>query len=122
MIQALAWSPDGQLLVSCGWDGKVVVRDLLAGTSRCFQAAAQSVNAGAFSPCGRTFVTGDDGSMLRLWNVATWTEVARMRLPDHVLRVSFTPDGRYLTALHIPGVVRWWRAPALTDGGDGPER
>ena len=49
----------------------------------------------AFSPDGRTLLTGCDDSSARLWDVATGRQIGpTLRHDDAVLGVAFSPDGR----------------------------
>ncbi|KAI1376723.1 WD40-repeat-containing domain protein [Hypoxylon crocopeplum] len=54
----------------------------------------RSVNAVAFSPDGKTLVSGSDDGTARLWEAATGTETAKIDLPRQVNAVAFSSDGR----------------------------
>lgn len=86
-INALAFSPDGQMLLSGSDDRTVILWDTGDGTiKRRFQGHANEVKAVAFvGPSGRYVMTaGVDG--LRLWDVATGDELTR------IVRVNNSPD------------------------------
>jgi serine/threonine protein kinase len=97
-----AFSPDGAILATGGDRGMVTLRE--ANTRRKMgQLDARMddhiwVHSIAFSPDGRT-VAIRTGSVVSLWDLATRTLLRN--LPDEsrqfgVLRVQFTPDGRFL--------------------------
>ncbi len=65
----------------------------------------------AFSPDGKTIVTGSTDKTARVWDAATGQPIGPiMRVPDAVHRVAFIEDG---TTLFTDGVVaRLFRVPA----------
>jgi hypothetical protein len=68
----------------------------------------------AFSPDGKTLLTGDTGGAVRLWEVATGRE--RRRLEGHkqggVRCIAFAPGGRAVLSGSGDGVVMVWDVTA----------
>src|SRR5205807_2526088 len=54
------------------------------------------VNAVAFSPDGRTLLTGSDGCVARLWDAVTGAQLATLPHESPVTAAAFAPDGRTL--------------------------
>jgi WD40 repeat protein len=75
------------------------------------------VTAVAFSPDGKTVLTGSEDKTARLWAVATGRPVGPpLHHQGEVLAVAFSPDGQtVLTGCH-DGTARLWRVrPPLED-------
>ena len=61
-----------------------------------------------FSPSG-TLLAGSSGNTVRLWNVATWQEVAAFKGDTaEVHCLAFAPDGRILATGDAAGTLRLW--------------
>ncbi|KAK3943402.1 WD40 repeat-like protein [Diplogelasinospora grovesii] len=136
MVRAIAFSPDGRLIVSGSDDSTVRVWDAATGAERrvlkghsrgVLRGHWRGVTAVAFSPDGRLIVSaGSDDSTVRVWDAATGAE--RRVLKGHsrgVLRghwrgvtaVAFSPDGRLIvSAGSDDSTVRVW------DAATGAER
>jgi WD40 repeat protein/serine/threonine protein kinase len=99
---AVAISPDGRTVLSSssgfpGTPGKSLVRLWDARSWKPIGAALEHpapVRAAAFSPNGRTFLTGCDDGAARLWDVATRKpQGAAFPHQGPVDKVAFSPDG-----------------------------
>src|SRR3972149_2774551 len=69
-IESIAFSPDGRLAVSGGWDKSMVLWDVETGREvRRFSGHSDSVASVAFSPDGGYVLSGSWDRTLRLWDV-----------------------------------------------------
>ncbi len=113
---ALSFSPDGARLAVGHRDGSVSVLD-----GRTFAVAfhreghSADVTSVAFHPSGRRLATSAADECIRLWDVATGTEVAVLRAAMRVNSVAFDTSGTRLAAglgsEGVPGAIRLWSAP-----------
>jgi WD40 repeat protein len=74
--------------------------------SGVFQGEGLRVFALAFSPSGETLAVAA-GKDLVLWNVATWTEMKRVHLPDSCTRLAYRPDGSELFGFTGSSICAW---------------
>jgi WD40 repeat protein len=118
-VNALAYSPDGKKLATCGPDGNVKVWNPET-TKLMFSIPAHkgAVYSVAFSPDGDLIASSGADKTAKLWKSApsgTAAKKPEFILGGHegpVLSVGFSPDGKHLaTGTGIPkksGIVRIW--------------
>ena len=73
-VTSVAFSPDGQKIVSGSWDRTVRVWDAAAGTLlQTLEGHSGSVTSVAFSPDGQKIVSGSWDRTVRVWDAAAGT-------------------------------------------------
>ena len=108
-IYSLAISPDGRILAT-GGDQRSVLWDFETGTKlHVLDSAGDAVLA--FSPDGRTLVSGNFDHNVVLWDVASGLQLRVFDAhTDAVFGVSFSPDGNALATVGSEGILRVWEA------------
>ncbi len=106
----LAFSPDGQSLVSAHGDGSIYVWDMnKRRRTTGLDGHGNHVLAVAYSPDGKCIASaGKDGAVI-VWNAATEQKEATLFSHEtRVLNLAFSPDGKWLASFDQDGyLIRW---------------
>jgi WD40 repeat protein len=109
-VAAIAFSPDGSLLASGGWDRLVRIRRVSDGKLvRSFTPGTGPVFALAYSPDGRILATGNPKTKgsVKLWDAADGTLIRTIEGTSYCSSMSFSPDGKRLAAAEH-NTIRLW--------------
>jgi len=112
LVRALAFSPDGEKLLTGAGRGALTLWDARTGQQlAAFVGHANYITACAFSPDGRRCASASRDQTVRVWDPETG-QVTSL-LAGHtaeVFRVAFSPDGRHLVSSSGDKTLRWWNA------------
>jgi eukaryotic-like serine/threonine-protein kinase len=107
--QAVAFSPDGRWLASCGGaeseQGEIFLWDVATGQEvRRFHGQGKKLELVvrvAFSPDGNTLASSDRDNTVQLWDVASGRRLATTASNGgtaEIQSLAFSPDGRFLAS------------------------
>lgn len=120
--QALAFSPDGRLLVSPSSRSVKPDREYYLHLWEVASGKERALVTGpnhhlyfvGFSPDGRTIATAGTEEVIRLWDAATCQERASLRgHTDQVSCLAFSPDGRLLVSGSHDTTLLVWNVAKL---------
>lgn len=109
-VRAIAYSPDGEQLVSASTDRKVILWNAVDGSIlHTMEGHNQPVLAVDYSPDGQFVASGDNGGAVILWDAETGSRV--FDLSGHsgsIQAVTFSPDSTQLATASTDGTVILW--------------
>ncbi len=93
-VEALAFSSDGKLLASAGWDGVVRLYDAATGAPKAILRTEEPLTAVAFHPASGYLVVGSAQGLITVLRAADLGFSSEVRPhADRVSALAFAPDG-----------------------------
>ena len=121
-VFSVAFSPDGQRVVSGSRDGTMRLWDTQTGNpiGEPLEGHTDSVLSVAFSPDGQLVISGSSDRTIRVWSSQTQAPIGDPMEGhrDIVLVVAFSPDGQRVVSGSGDGTVRLWDAQTGAQIGD----
>jgi WD40 repeat protein len=129
-VESVAFSRDGQTLISGNENGTVVVWDITNPARPTpigppLRGHNKGVASVALSPNGKLLATASDDERVQLWDFSDRAQPAKIGPPlkghqDAVNSVAFSPDGRTLASVSDDRTLRLWDLDKLNTIRDDP--
>lgn len=111
-VHALAFSSDGNTLISGGCEGKLFwwpILDAEPKPIRTIDAHAGWIRAVDRSPDGTVLASVGNDTLVKLWSIATGEKIAELPGHErHIYSVLFHPDGKHLLTGDLMGKLHLW--------------
>lgn len=97
-VSAIAFSPDGGMLVAAGFDTDLRAWSVRDGELlRVMDELPLAMFAAAFSPDAKYLATAGADGIVYLWDTKTWKIARKLSgQPEMISELAFSPDGRWL--------------------------
>jgi WD40 repeat protein len=117
-VSSMAFSPDGQTLVSTDWRGRIDLWDVASGKELRQIAEDQTSSRAAFAADGRTLASaGVSDNAIRLWDVTTGKELRHFP-SDSTGLFAISPDGNILASATNDKKIRLWEVATGKELGE----
>ena len=116
-ITALAFTPNGEQLVTASWDGAIKIWDVATHRERATLVGhGGAVAAIAVSADGTSIASGGHDKSVRLWDIQRRMETRTFTGHDGVVTaVASSPDGRSIASGSWDTSIRIWNAESGTE-------
>jgi len=111
-VRGMAFAPDGETLLTAGYDGRLIWWSATATTPepiRQVDAHDGWIREVAVSPDGKLIATCGNDMLVKLWEMSTGKLIQQLTGHDrHVYNVKFHPSGSALVSNDLMGNFRHW--------------
>jgi WD40 repeat protein len=107
-ITSVAYSPDGNSILTGSFDKTIRLWDLQGKLLQVFKGHEDTINSVAFSPDGKRILTGSSDFTARLWDLNGNTLQVFNGHSNKIRTVAFSPDGKTILTGSFDNTARLW--------------
>ncbi len=109
-VFSVAYAPEGDFVLSGGWDGHLRLWDVRTGAQvTALRASPKALSACAVAPDGKQWYSGALDGLLSAWDAATHQPLASMLTHTRpISTILFSPDGGRLTTASWDRSIGVW--------------
>ena len=109
LVRSLAWRPAGDLLLSTGYEGRVVLWNQSGVALRAATAHREAANRGVWSRDGQRYATaGTWDKSIHITQVSGYREALLTGHFEAVMALAFAPSGEILASAANDSTIRLW--------------
>ena len=110
-VESLAYSPNGQMIVTAGGyrDDLVQLWDATTGEHKTIlRGHTKTVSSVVYSPDGKTIASGSTDGTVRFWDAITREHKATFTAHTDIVSVVYSPEGKSIATRSTDGTVLLW--------------
>jgi len=113
-VSSVSFSPEGEIFVTGGEDGKIVLHSLDGKVLRTFHGHDGQVNSVCFSPDGSSIISTSSDQTAVLWDRLGQMRLTFRGYENNVNSAVFSPDSKFVLTTSDDALARLW----TSDGKD----
>ncbi len=109
-ISAVAFTPDGERIISASHDWTIKIWDFERGTElNTLYGHADRVSAIVVTPDGGSAISGSHDMTIRIWDLGSGDDVATLKGHiGYITGLAISPDGQYLISAALDNTLKVW--------------